>query len=186
MPPVANFVAFTDTVHDLGISFDYAGLSDDPLMGALGTTFSGTISEQTVEDGSVIVTVHLHTSNALVYVIPFDPDQLGEPVRREPAALRDASVGRPGGRGTRARRQQLHSRVHQRRAWPSHPGLRAAALRPGSGQAILVFTFQGSATGQFPDGRPGKVHVIEQAILDHGFHGALSDGFPAEFINLIH
>src|SRR5207237_1448323 len=28
VPPTPNFVGFTDTVHDLGISFDYAGLSD--------------------------------------------------------------------------------------------------------------------------------------------------------------
>ena len=66
------------------------------------------------------------------------------------------------------------------------PDFEQLLFAPEAGQAILSVTFQGSATGHFPDGRPGTVHVIEKAILDHGFHGALSDGFPAEFINLIH
>src|SRR5262249_40575616 len=39
VPPAPNFVGFTDTVHDRGISFDYAGLSEIPLGGTLGTTF---------------------------------------------------------------------------------------------------------------------------------------------------
>ena len=82
VPPVDNFVGFTDTVHFLGVSIDYAGLSEAPLGGTLGTTFSGTISERTLKDGSVIITVQLRTSNALTYVIPFDPNspanQFGE------------------------------------------------------------------------------------------------------------
>ena len=68
VPPVDNFVGFTDTVNFRGISIDYAGLSEEPLGGTLGTAFSGTISERTLQDGSVIINVHLRTSNALTYV----------------------------------------------------------------------------------------------------------------------
>jgi hypothetical protein len=186
VPPVPNFVAFTDTVHDLGISFDYAGLSDDPLMGALGTTFSGTISERTVAGGSVIVTVRLHTSNALVYVIPFDPtssdNQFGENELLFGTRATDVQNGAEPALG------DSNFTLEFTNAAPGLPipDFEQLLFAPAAGQAILSVTFEGSATGHFADGRPGKVHVVEKAILDHGFHGALSDGFPAEFINLIH
>ena len=164
VPPVANFVAFTDTVHDLGISFDYAGLSDDPLGGALGTTFSGTISERTVADGSVIVTVRLHTSNALVYVIPFYPTSPDNQFGENPAALLDASVGRPGGRAS-PRSATATSTLEFTNAAPGLPIpdfeqlLFAPEAGPGRSCRLL---FQGSSHRALRrTAGPGKVHVIE-------------------------
>ena len=186
VPPTPNFVAFTDTVHDLGISFDYAGLSEIPLNGALGTTFSGTIQERTVADGSVIITVRLHTSNALVYVIPFDPtssdNQFGNNELLFGTRVSDVLAGATPTLGDSTMQLQFTN---------SAPGLpipdfEQLIFAPADGQAILSVVFEGTANGTFADGSPGKAHVIERGILDHKFNGALADGFPAEFINLIH
>ncbi len=185
VPPAPNFVAFTDTVHDLGISFDYAGLSDIPLDGALGTTFDGTISERTVADGSVIITIHLHTSNALVYVIPFDPNssdsnQFGNNPLIFGTRTADVLAGAQPALGDSSFDLQFTN---------SAPGLpipdfEQLLFAPAPGQNLLSATFEGSASGTFAaTGKPGKVHVIEKGIFHNGFHGAVADGFPAEFIN---
>jgi hypothetical protein len=185
VPPAPNFVAFTDTVHNRGISFDYAGLSDQPLAGALGTTFTGNISERTVADGSVIITIHLHTSNALVYVIPFDPtsseNQFGENPLIFGTRVSDVLAGAEPALGDSNFDLQFTN------AAPGLPipDFEQLLFAPGPGQALLSATFNGTANGHFANGSPGKVHVIERAILDNGFHGAVGDGFPAEFINLI-
>jgi hypothetical protein len=184
VPPTPNFVGFTDTVHDLGISFDYAGLSEQPLGGALGTTFSGTISERTVKDGSVIITVHLHTSNALVYVIPFDPNssdpnQFGDNELLFGARVADVQAGAQPALGDSTMDLVFTN---------SAPGLpipdfEQLLFAPEPGQNVLSVVFEGTASGQFASGGTGKVHVIERGILNNGFHGAVADGFPAEFIN---
>jgi hypothetical protein len=183
VPPVANFVGFTDTVHDLGISFDYAGLSDAPLGGTLGTAFSGTISERTVQDGSVIITVHLHTSNALVYVIPFDPsspaNQFGENPLIFGTRVTDVQAGA---------QPALGDSTFDLTFTNSAPGLpipdfEQLLFAPQPGQTVLSVVFEGTANGQFANGSTGKVHVIERGIFTNGFHGAVADGFPAEFIN---
>src|SRR5689334_7684484 len=73
VPLVENFVGLSDTVNDLGVSFDYAGLANDALGGRLGTTFDGSITERTLRGGGSEVNMVLHTHNALTWVIPFDP-----------------------------------------------------------------------------------------------------------------
>jgi hypothetical protein len=184
VPPAPNFVAFTDTVHDLGISFDYAGLSDIPLDGALGTTFDGSISERTVADGSVIITIHLHTSNALVYVIPFDPTSSENQFGENPLIFGTRTADVLAGAAP-----ALGDSVFDLQFTNSAPGLpipdfEQLLFAPEAGQNLLSAVFQGSASGTFAaTGKPGKVHVIERGIFHNGFHGAVADGFPAEFIN---
>jgi hypothetical protein len=185
VPPTPNFVGFTDTVHDLGISFDYAGLSEQPLGGALGTTFSGTISERTVPDGSVIVTVHLHTSNALVYVIPFDPnssdpDQFGNNDLLFGARVADVQAGAQPALGDCT----LDLVFTNTAPGLPIPDFEQFLFAPVEGQNLLSIVFEGTASGQFASGGTGKVHVIERGLFNNGFHGAVADGFPAEFINL--
>jgi hypothetical protein len=183
VPPTPNFVGFTDTVHDLGISFDYAGLSDQPLGGALGTSFSGFVSERTVQDGSVIITVHLHTSNALVYVIPFDPtspaNQFGENPLIFGTRVTDVQAGAAPALGD----STLEVVFTNSAPGLPIPDLEQLLFAPEPGQNLLSVTFEGTASGQFASGGSGKVHVIERGIFNNGFHGAVSDGFPAEFIN---
>ena len=186
VPPVENFVGFTDTVNFRGISIDYAGLSEEPLGGTLGTTFSGTISERTLKDGSVIINVHLQTSNALTYVIPFDPtstaNQFGENDLLFGTRANDVLAGATPCLGE----SNLNLEFTNSAPGLPIPDFEQLLFGPLPGQQILSVRFEGGATGcTFADGTPGKVHVIEKGILDNGFHGAVADGFPAEFINLI-
>jgi hypothetical protein len=185
VPPVDNFVGWTDTVHFLGISMDYAGLSEEPLGGTLGTSFSGTISERTLQDGSVIINVHLRTSNALTYVIPFDPtspaNQFGENALLFGTRANDVLAGATPCLGDSNMNLEFTNTAP---ALPI-PDFEQLLFGPLPGQQILSVRFEGGATCTFADGTPGKVHVTEKGILDNGFHGAVGDGFPAEFINLI-
>ncbi len=63
------------------------------------------------------------------------------------------------------------------------PDFEQLLFAPGPGQNLLSVVFEGTASGQFASGGTGKVHVIERGIFNNGFHGAVADGFPAEFIN---
>jgi hypothetical protein len=186
VPPVANFVGFTDTVHDLGISVDYAGLSEVPLGGTLGTAFSGTISERTVKDGSVIITIHLHTTNALTYVIPFDPTSPANQFGENPLLFgaRVSDIINSGATPALADSKLDLEFTNTAPGLPI-PDFEQLLFAPAPGQQLLSITFEATATGTFTDGTPGKVHVIERGIFHNGFHGAVADGFPAEFINLI-
>jgi hypothetical protein len=183
VPPTPNFIGFTDTVHDLGISFDYAGLSDIPLAGALGTSFDGTISERTVADGSVIITIHLHTSNALVYVIPFDPANTGNQFGENPLLFGTRVTDVQAGAQPTLGDSTMDLVITNSAPGLPIPDFEQILAAPGPGQSILSVVFEGSASGQFPDGSSGKVHVIERGLFNNGFHGAVADGFPAEFIN---
>jgi hypothetical protein len=185
VPPVANFVGFTDTVHFLGISMDYAGLSDDPLGGTLGTAFSGTISERTLKDGSVIINVHLQTSNALTYVIPFDPTSSANQFGENPLIFGTRANNVLAGAAPALGDCKLDLEFTNTAPGLPIPDFEQLLFAPGPGQQVLSVVFEGTANGTFADGTPGKVHVIERGILDNGFHGAVADGFPAEFITLI-
>src|SRR5262249_1233267 len=65
------------------------------------------------------------------------------------------------------------------------PDFEQLLFAPEAGQAVNSVVFEGTANGTFANGSTGRVHVIERGILDNGFHGAVADGFPAEFITLI-
>jgi hypothetical protein len=185
VPPVQNFVGWTDTKNFLGASVDYAGLADDAAGGILGTTFSGTVSERTLQDGRVVIKVNLRTENALTWIVPFDPTSTENQFRDNELlfGVRTADVidGAVPSLGT--------SRLVLEFTNPA-PGLplpdfNQLLFAPEPGQELLSVHFEAHADGTFPDGSTGKVHVIEKGIFDNGFHGAVGDGFPVELINLI-
>jgi hypothetical protein len=185
VPPVENFVAWTDTKHFLGASVDYAGLSDIPLGGSLGTAFSGTISERTLQDGSVIINVRLHTTNALTYVIPFDFNSSENQFGENPLIFGTRASDVLAGATPALASCQLDLEFTNSAPGLPIPDFEQLLFAAEPGQQILSVRFQATANGTFADGTPGKVQVIEKAILDNGFHGAVGDGFPAELINLI-
>src|SRR5437588_3883075 len=69
VPPVENYVGWTDPDHGLSMSVDYAGIADDFYGGVFGTTFGGTVTERRLADGRAEVTVVLRTTDALTYVV---------------------------------------------------------------------------------------------------------------------
>jgi|SRR5215471_10200827 len=185
VPPVKNFVGWTDAADFLAISVDYAGLAKDELGGTLGTTFSGTVSERTLADGRAQIDVNLRTSNALAWVIPFDPtsteNQFGNNKLIFGARVPDIIAG--------AEPALADSSFSIEFTNPAPglplPDLNQLLFAPEDGQELLSVRFEATANGTFADGATGKVHVIERGIFDNGFHGAVADGFPAERINLI-
>jgi hypothetical protein len=59
------------------------------------------------------------------------------------------------------------------------------------GQEPISIYFNATATGQlrvasgFPEGTPGRLKVVQTAVLFRGpFKGATTDGFPAELVEL--
>jgi hypothetical protein len=185
VPPVQNFVGWTDTNNFLGASVDYAGLADDATGGVLGTTFSGTITERTLQDGRALIKVSLHTENALTWVIPFDPTSSDNQFRDNELlfGVRAADVidGAAPSLGT----SKLVLEFTNPAPNLPLPDFNQLLFAPEPGQELLSVHFEATATGTLPDGSTGKLHVSERGIFDNGFHGAVGDGFPAELINLI-
>jgi len=66
-PPIHNFVDWTEPQNNTSAVFDYAGLVNAAAGGALGTTTSGSINEVVHPDGSVTVSILLHTTHALAW-----------------------------------------------------------------------------------------------------------------------
>lgn len=185
VPPVQNFVGWTDTNNFLAASVDYAGLADDATGGVLGTTFSGTISERPLADGRVLITVNLRTENALTWVVPYDPTSTENQFRDNELIFGvragDVIDGAVPVLGT--------SRLVLEFTNPA-PGLplpdfNQLLFAPDPGQELRSLHFDAKADGAFADGSIGKLHVNERGIFDNGFHGAVGDGFPVELINLL-
>jgi hypothetical protein len=67
------FLSWGTNAWDRESSVDYAGLDNQAIMDAggddLGTTFSGTITERDLGDGTTLVEIRLHTKNALTRVV---------------------------------------------------------------------------------------------------------------------
>lgn len=78
VPPIQNFMGWSDPQRNLLASVDYAGLADQWITahtgGAItfGTRFSGGILERPLPDGRAAVTVRLFTHNALCWVVEGD------------------------------------------------------------------------------------------------------------------
>jgi hypothetical protein len=85
VPPIPNYLGWGNivpgTAHgpgtfgtiDVAASVDYAGVANkwitDNGGASLGTSWTGTITEQALADGRADVNVQLHTTNALTWVI---------------------------------------------------------------------------------------------------------------------
>jgi hypothetical protein len=185
VPPTDNFIGWTDTGNFLAASVDYAGLADEVLGGALGTTFAGSVTERRLQDGRALIKVNLRTSNALTWVIPFDPTSTENQFRDNDllfgARPTDVADGAEPALG------DSHFGVEFIVAAPGLPlpDLEQILFAPEPGQELLSVHFEATANGTFANGETGKVHVSERGILDNGFHGAVGDGFPVETINLI-
>jgi len=182
IPGVPDFLGFTDTKRKLAVSADYAGLADKATGGHFGTTFSGDITESDGPNGRVKVHVVLQTSNALMWVIPFDFSDSGNQFGNNPLLFgaRPADVAAGAAPALGSSTLTLDFLVDK--AGQPMPDLLAIAFS-GDLQSIR---FVAQANGFFADGSgPGKVQVTQVGILDNGFHGAVADGFPAENILLI-
>jgi len=191
VPPIENFLGWSDPKDALSISVDYAGIADRWIVnesgGAMtfGTTFAGTVRERALTDGRAEVQVVLHTRNALTWGVDgFDftgPLVFGY---RVPDVLNDGAVPALGS-------SMLKFTFVNTAPGVPLPDLMQLVFAPEAGQELVSVIFSSQAAGDlregsgYADGTPGKAIVSETGLFMTGFHGAVGDGFPVENIVLI-
>jgi len=193
VPPLDNFLGTSDPAKGIIAAIDYAGLADKWITDAsggsitFGTTFSGSVTETPLADGRAEVHVVLHTRNALTWGAAGDgSDFAGAPLlfgHRAPDVLagEDAALGD----------NTMQAKFINTAPGLPMPDLLQLFFDPQPGQEVVWLMFRGHAAGTLraafgvPDGTPGRLTDIQNGLFMTGFMGAVSDGFPAERINIV-
>ena len=186
VPPVANFIGWSDLKANLCASVDYAGLANEYVESASGgavsfsTETDGTVIERPLPDGRAEVTILLHTKNALTWIIDGCEDFATNPLlfgHRAPDVLggEDAALGE----------SSLKVGFVNTAPGDPLPDLEQLIFAPLPGQEFPSFiSFRAQADGMLADGTPGRVEVTQTGLFITSFMGATADGFPAEKIIL--
>lgn len=191
VPPLENFLGFSDPKDAISMSVDYAGIAErwiqDQSGGAIsfGTMFAGTVRERPLGDGRAEVQVVLHTRNALSWAV--DGFDFNGPLTfgyRAPDVL--------AGGVTPALGSSLMKFTFINTAPGAPlPDLMQLVFVPEPGQELVSVIFEAVAEGElraasgYAEGSPGRGIVSETGLFMTGFHGAVGDGFPAENIVLV-
>jgi hypothetical protein len=182
VPPVANFIGWSDPPAEISASFDYAGLADECAGGIFGTEMSGSITERPLADGRAEVHVRLRTTNALAWVVDgFDfngPLLFGERLVADAGNCGMLPPDTEAALGS----SLLHVTFINTAPGAPLPDLIQLFVDPEEGQEILSMSFRGQASGLLANGTPGRVEVTQTGLFMTGFNGATADGFPAEKI----
>jgi hypothetical protein len=172
---------------------DYTGLEAKYLSTNfginLGTTVTGTVMERPLADGTALVTVDVHTKNALGWAINWDPNGPATQFNSSPllfgARVLDVAAGREPAIGD----SHLIWQFVNRAPGAPIPDL-VTATQCGCVENDTI-SIQASITGllhapEFTEGARGKLHVQEIGPIQpkKGGHGPLSDGYPVEAIDL--
>ena len=190
VPPVANFLGWSQPKEARAASVDYAGLADRYITQesggtkSLGTTFSGSVTERELSDGRVLISVDLHTRNALSWAVKGFDYAHGTLLygRRAPEVLAGAT----------ASLSDSHLKVEftMPKAGEPLPDLLKVLADPDPGMSVRSMQFVSSGEGQLrsaygvPDGTPGRLQVTQTGIFHGSGRGALADGYPAEHVKL--
>jgi hypothetical protein len=202
-PPARDQIGFTTgigkTNGNAGLTptrfalVDYAGLEAKYLLLSshidLRTTVNGTVTERPLADGSALVTVDVHTTNALGWAMNWDPNGPDTQFNSAPllfgARVLDVAVGKAPALGDSHLTWQF---VNSAPGAPI-PDL-VVAIHTGS-VATELLSIQASITGQlhapeFTEGAAGRLGITEIGpIQAHNSNaGPLSDGYPVEAIDL--
>jgi hypothetical protein len=184
VPPVDNFIGWTDPALEIAASVDYAGLANECAGGAFGTETSGSITERTLADGRAEVHVRLHTTNALTWVADgFDfngPLLFGERLVEDPGNCGVLPPGAEAALGS----SLLNVTFTNTAPGAPLPDLIQLLVDPEEGQEPIKLSLHGRAGGRLADGTPGHVTVVETALFMTSSQGATTDGFPVERIIL--
>jgi hypothetical protein len=162
VPPIPNFLGWGDLRTGNCASVDYAGLADATYGGVFGTQTSGIVVERPLPDGRAEVTVTLHTTKALTWVIEGCSDFAGGTLlfgHRAPDVLAgaDAALG------------DSFFEISFINTAPGAPlpDLMQLFSVPAPGQEFHQYVFRANAKGTLrsafgvPDGTPGMVTVAE-------------------------
>jgi hypothetical protein len=169
---------------------DYAGLADAWIRRAsggsvsLGTRFSGSVTERPLADGRAEVSVVLLTDNALTWVV--DGLDLADGTLLFGNRPADVLGGATAALGSA---HLLLKFINSAPGAPL-PNIPQLAFFPEPGQEVLQVGFRANIPGPLraafgvPEGTPGRMTVTQTGLFMTGFHGAVADGFPAEYVNL--
>lgn len=196
-PPVENFLGWNDPARLLAASIDYAGLADQWITNesggavSFGTTFSGSITERALNDGTGRVEVHvrLRTTNALSWGFACEPIpggffcDFGFAPTIVGNRAQDVLAGAPMMLGDSLLKLQYVA-----------PGFDAPI--PDLLQLLFcgvegyefpsVLQFVGTASGtRNDDGSPAILHVSQVGRLANPGQGAVADGFPVENVLIL-
>ena|SRR5579864_6696294 len=177
-PPSPNFVGWGDLLSDKCAAVDYAGLTNSTYGRIFGTETSGTVVERPLPDGRAEVTVTLHTTKALTFVIAGCSDF----AKGTLLFGHRATDVLAGGDAAFADSFLQISFTNSAPGAPL-PDFFQLYLFPAPGQQLhdSVFTAQAKGTLRsafgVPDGTPGAVTVAQT------FNGARSN-FQASVVNL--
>jgi uncharacterized membrane protein len=181
VPPFPNYLDWTDPVNQSSVSFDYAGIVNAALGNRFNTTTTGSISELPQADGSVIVTVLLHTHNALTWATTgfgaTGTDLFGH-TSAEVAAGAQPAIG------------SCNLKVVLHGPAPGAPLPDLIELLGGCGPwSFMSVDFDGQASGPLPNGAAGRLQVIQTGLvttagLANSNSRVALDAFPAEQITI--
>ncbi len=149
---------------------DYAGFYSS------ATNVSGSVVENPLAGGGTEVKVRLRASNVLSYAV-----DLGG------ATLFGATPAEVAGGAVPALGSALLELTYTVSRLPGGPmeDVMDVIFQQGGG---LTVSFQGTASGKLPDGRPGRMTLSQTGLIEagiaNGFKGALGDAFPAEVIDI--
>jgi len=165
VPPVANFLAWTDPASKLGLSVDYAGLADEACGGIARTRFAGRVCEQPLFDGRYEVTVDLYTLDAITWVVK------GFDFARDPVIFGVRWEEVEGGACKFSGAPALGSAMLQLRfinpeAGGALPDLIQLVVAPEPRQELLGLALHAEATGALADGSPARAAAHQVVTLN--------------------
>jgi hypothetical protein len=201
VPPDPNFLGFgndidtnNDGVIDTQLLFagvDYAGLADAAYPDGY-PQITGKVMERTLRDGRVEVTVLLHTQGANFWVIELDPDDddpFPEIAGDAPTLFGHRPIDVVAGETQALADTFLHVVFINTEAGAPLPDLIQFVVGDvPEGVELKFLKFVAHAQGTFTGesdvaaDTSGACNIVQTGIFVTSFQGALSDGFPAEFI----
>ena len=167
VPPVPNFIGWTDPNAALSLSVDYAGLADATCGRVAGTTFAGTVKEKALADGRAEVSVELYTMNAITWVVDgfsFANDPVVFGVRWAEDADGDCVLSGTPTLGTALMKVKF---INTQPGAPL-PDLVEVIFLPQPGQELLSLSIHTEAIGELADGTPARAKANEVAKVKNG------------------
>jgi hypothetical protein len=191
VPPIDNFFGWGTSGVTRSASIDYAGLANKWIEGAsggtrsFGTTFDGTVNERELSDGRALVSVSLHTRNALSWAVEGGNYAGGTLLfgYRAPDVL---SSGRTPALGE----SLLKVEFTMPAVGMPLPDLFKIVVDPDPGMELRSLSMRAHADGVMhtaagvAEGTPGHLTVSQTGLFNVSGRGATADGFPAELVEI--
>ena len=191
VPPVENYIGWGSPSQDRSVSMDYAGVANRHIVSAsggtvdLGTSYAGSITEKTLDDGRALISLDLKTKNVLTYAVaPMHAFADGTLLfgNRAPAVAAGATPAMG----------DCHLTFDFILAHPGDPlpDMLQILAFPTTGQEVRRLTFEGSAKGPLHaafgvvEGTAGRLQVTQIGNFQSKSKSPTWDGFPAEHVNI--